>query len=301
MPPSPHPKNYQSITTDDALYRYLRECETAGLTTIALDIEAEYNLHVYGERLCLIQIFDGTTPTIVDPVRIGRDALAALFEHDSLAKLMYDASSDQALLFKSFGFRIRPLIDLRPAADLLEFTRRDLGSLLEQTLGLTIERKKRYQQYNWTRRPIERGAIEYALLDVAHLYTLHDELRRQLAERNLLAEFERRNEEIQSRPIDLDRQPRLFRSGEYLRLNKSERARFDRLYELRDGCARELDVPPDWVLPKQQLFLAARARMQPHEFRTPSLPPRARQSATYAGFLRDVAAALETGNAASRA
>ena len=249
---------------------------------IALDIEAEFNLHVYGERLCLIQVFDGRRAVIIDPFNIPPDRLRELFEHESLGKLMYDASSDQTLLFKAYGFRITPLIDLRPAADLLELTKRDLGSVVELTLGHTVERKKRYQQYNWTRRPIERGALEYALSDVFHLFDLHARLSERLQERGLLEEFYRRSDAVQSREIDVDRQPRIFRSNEYRNLRAAERLRFDRAYELRDECARDLDVPPDWVLPKRELFLFARGRIALDHL---SAPPRIR-GARYDRFVQ---------------
>jgi ribonuclease D len=32
--------------------------EQQGINTIAMDFEGEINLHIYGEHLCLIQVFD---------------------------------------------------------------------------------------------------------------------------------------------------------------------------------------------------------------------------------------------------
>ena len=34
---------------------------------IAVDFEGEFNLHIYGEHLCLIQIFDGCDFYLIDP------------------------------------------------------------------------------------------------------------------------------------------------------------------------------------------------------------------------------------------
>ena len=38
-----------------------------GLERIAVDFEGEFNLHIYGEHLCLIQVYDGKSYYIIDP------------------------------------------------------------------------------------------------------------------------------------------------------------------------------------------------------------------------------------------
>ena len=51
--------NYIKIDNKAELRSYLKKFNDKELHIIALDIEAESNLHAYGEKLCLTQIFDG--------------------------------------------------------------------------------------------------------------------------------------------------------------------------------------------------------------------------------------------------
>ena len=59
--------NYIEIKSSLELRTYLKKFDEKGEHTIALDIEAENNLHAYGEKLCLVQIFDGVDSIIIDP------------------------------------------------------------------------------------------------------------------------------------------------------------------------------------------------------------------------------------------
>ena len=55
-----------------------------GLERIAVDFEGEFNLHIYGEHLCLIQVYDGKGYYIIDPRAnaMGKEDLTAFFESD---------------------------------------------------------------------------------------------------------------------------------------------------------------------------------------------------------------------------
>ncbi len=62
--------SYINIENRTGLRSYLKKFEDKGHHIIALDIEAENNPHAYGEKLCLIQIFDGIDSIIIDPLKI---------------------------------------------------------------------------------------------------------------------------------------------------------------------------------------------------------------------------------------
>ncbi len=254
---------YLFITGDDALRQWQRQLLSRGNAEVALDIEGEFNLHVYGERLCLVQIFDGEQLVAVDPVPVSTEALKEFFEDRQITKVMYDAMSDQSLLFKTMDTRIHSIVDLKPAVDLLEYPKRDLGSVLSQALGVTIEKKSRFQRYNWTTRPLAQDAVEYALSDVAYLFQLRDHLMAELEARGLSAQYEVKNAAVQEKAPDTSRPPRLFRSNEFRRLGTAGQELFRRIYDIRDGYARQVDVPPDMVVPKRQLFALAAGKMAP--------------------------------------
>ena len=176
----------RELKSEDEITGYLRELEQERRHVIALDIEAEFNLHCYGEHLCLIQIFDLQNEIIIDPFRFKDSApLKALFEKRDLLKIMYDAASDSCLLANVCGIRINSVLDLRPAVSLLEYEGQSLAHVLQEELGIVSPSKKRFQRYNWMKRPVEPAAIEYAMNDVRFLFTLKEALFARLSSRGL--------------------------------------------------------------------------------------------------------------------
>ncbi len=65
---------------------------------MAADLEAEMNLHIYGEHFCLLQLYDGSRPAIVDPKSVSIDKIKAFLEDPAITKIFYDAASDRGLL-----------------------------------------------------------------------------------------------------------------------------------------------------------------------------------------------------------
>lgn len=276
------------ITGNKEFRSYLQSLTERKATMLGLDIEGEFNLHVYGERLCLIQVYDGSESSAIDPVGIDVQLLQEFFEDRSTLKIMYDSLSDQALLFKTMQIRIRSILDLKPAVDLLEYEKRDLGSVLGSSLGITIEKKAKFQQYNWTTRPLAADAVEYALGDVEYLFRLKDHLLAELAEKSRLDTYLHKNLMVQNKAPDTDRKPRLFRSGQFRGLSPKAKTLFEQLYEIRDTYAREVDLPPDMLIPKQQLFQLASGNLEPSALR----PNRRVPSAVRSRVIVDIEACL---------
>ena len=254
--------DYTSVSSDAELASFLTRLRDRGVSEVAVDFEGEFNLHVYGERLCLLQIAHPDEEAVVDPFTTSSEALRGFLEDPQIRKITYDSSSDRLLLAKSRGLRLVSIQDLRPAVELLEFPKRDLGSVLETALGQRpAGSKKRFQQYNWTRRPLDPAAVEYALRDVRHLAELRDELFARLDKEGLLDEYRAENERLESIEPNLNRKPGVFRSAAHKRLSPEQKREFQRLYDIRDRHARELDLPPNTVVANKELFALARGAM----------------------------------------
>mgnify|MGYP006292668193 FL=1 len=284
--------SYRYIDSDAELTAYRRSLQDRGVSVIALDIEGEFNLHVYGERFCLLQLFDGKEEVVVDPLGISTDSLKALFENRDLLKIIYDSASDRLLLAKTHGILMNSILDLRPAAELLEFPKKDLKSVLQDSLGLEEGgSKKRYQHYNWTLRPIDPGAIEYAIQDVRHLFALKDVLLEKLANNKLLDTYILENLKRQDQEPDVNRQPGILRSGRFKRLSATQQQEFQRLYDIRDRYARQLDLPPNTVVANNDLFSLVAGKLSAESLRGNRRIPDPVLRAIKEEFLNDEASA----------
>lgn len=268
------------IDHDSQFRAYLQRLRDRGVTQIALDIEAEFNLHVYGERFCLLQLYDGREEIVVDPFSVSGNLFKELLENRDLLKIMYDCSSDRLLLAKTHGIILNSILDLRPAVELLDFPRNDLKTVLQVALGIEGSgAKKRFQQYNWTRRPVEPAAIEYAVQDVRHLYALKDALLERLSDAGKLEEYILENTKRQDRDPDVNRKPGLFRSGRHKRLSANEKRELQRIYDIRERHAQELDLPPNTVLANNDLFALVTGELSLENVRGNKRVPAARLEA----------------------
>ena len=103
---------YTILKNDNEVYNLLKKWKVSNCNLIGVDFEGEFNLHVYGEHLCLIQIFDNTDFYIIDPFLVSKDALKAFLESDWLQKIWFDCSSDGNLVWKNYKIKIKNIFDV---------------------------------------------------------------------------------------------------------------------------------------------------------------------------------------------
>ena len=133
----------------------------------------------------------------------------------------------------------------------------DVSKLL---LGIESEgNKKKYQMHNWTRRPIDKQAIEYALSDVAYLFSLRTVLLEKIMSQGsiglLLEQFVKREYDYEKTPI-----PTIFKSREFNDLRKDEKERAKKIYEIRERYAKEQNCPANDIMLNKDLLSIARDR-----------------------------------------
>ncbi|MDA3939365.1 MAG: HRDC domain-containing protein [Spirochaetia bacterium] len=250
-------KEYTLISTDQDLLDYRKHLDKNNIEIVAMDFEGEFNLHIYGETLCLIQIFDGTTYFVIDPYSVSREELAKTLEDRKVMKIFYDAISDSKLVYKQYGIKMQAVYDLKLLVDILDFEKKGLDAVISRLLGITIEKKKKFQQYNWTLRPVDKDAMQYALSDVEHLFVLKKMLF-ELVEKN--GSTEELIYTIIKKSVDFDKKtiPGILKSFEYKKLKSSEKNLLKKIFDIREEIARELNVPPNLVMNKSQLFSASK-------------------------------------------
>jgi ribonuclease D len=168
------------IDTDKRLAQLLERLDSAGW--IALDTEAD-SLHAYPEKLCLVQMAFENTCELVDPLS-GLDLAPALKVLQQHELVMHGADYDLRLLRKTFDFVPRAIFDTMFAARLLGDRQFGLTNLVEQYLGVKLE--KGPQKANWARRPLTERMEAYARNDVRYLKPLADMLRQRLMEKGRL-------------------------------------------------------------------------------------------------------------------
>ena len=246
--------SYINIENGAVLRSYLNRFEEKEFHIIALDIEAECNCHAYGEKLCLAQIFDGVNHVIIDPFNISNNTLKLLFENPNVLKVMYDAGSDLSLLKNSAGIEIKSILDLRPAVELLNYEKKDLHSIIASELGIILGKKRKYQQYNWTKRPIAEEAIDYALNDVRHLLELKDIILAKLYAKKLMEIYLLKNLQIQNKDYTRAPEDKYKKISGYNSLQNEQKKFFRKIFDIRDKYAKQCNLPPHNVIHKTDII-----------------------------------------------
>jgi len=150
---------------------------------VTVDTEAD-SLHAYPEKVCLIQISTVAGDELVDPLA-GVDInplLDALTGHELI---MHGADYDLRLLCKHHKFVPSAVFDTMLAARLLGLRQFGLSHLVEQYLGVKLE--KGAQKANWAMRPLTERMERYARNDTHYLKSLADKLKGELEAKGRLA------------------------------------------------------------------------------------------------------------------
>ncbi len=223
-------------------------CREAG--GMALDTEAD-SLHAYFHKVCLIQVTAAGRHFLIDPLALEREELTPLLgvvADPAVTVLMHGSDYDLRVLDRDFGGRIHGLQDTQVMAQLLGEPRTGLAALIEQELGITLD--KRFQRADWGQRPLPDGMLGYAAADTAFLEELAARLRRRLEDLGRWSWAEEEFLKLESiRFVQHEPDPLAFERVKGVRaLRGAGRDLAFTLFEWRDATARRLDLPPFRVL-----------------------------------------------------
>ncbi len=177
----PHARRFELpaalISTSSELAEWLPNL--SGTVRVALDTEAD-SLHVYREKLCLIQVsVPGDIHALVDP--LGDFSLAPFYE--ALAGkviVLHGADYDLRLLRRAGGFVAESVFDTMLAARLIGRREFSYAALVQAEFGVALT--KGSQKANWARRPLTAAMAAYAQNDTRYLLALAERLDQRLRE-----------------------------------------------------------------------------------------------------------------------
>ena len=244
------------IDTEDGLSRAVDRLAKA--KAIGVDTEADSFYH-YFHKCCLIQVSDGKTTYLVDPLALKKlGPLGDLFAASDIVKILHAAEQDVLYLRRDYGFEVSPLFDTMIAAQLLGSPGIGLASLLSTHFDVTMD--KGCQRDDWSRRPLTDRQKRYAGEDVRYLIRLRSKLESALKTKERIDWAREEFGLVAARNWErkgFDRNG--FWGVKGARdLSPREAAVLRELYVMRDGRAREADLPPFRIVSDQTLLALAR-------------------------------------------
>ncbi len=226
----------------------------AGTGPVAVDAERASGYR-YGQRAYLVQFRRaGSGTLLVDPIGCpdltGVDAALADTE-----AVLHAASQDLPCLAE-VGYRPRRIFDTELAGRLLGFPRVGLATLVEEILGLRME--KGHSAADWSTRPLPDAWLKYAALDVEVLVELRNVLAGQLAEAGKREWADQEFAAVLAAAPKARKDPWRRTSGIHRVRARRGLAAVRELWRERDDIARRLDLSPGRVLPDVAIIEAAR-------------------------------------------
>jgi ribonuclease D len=229
---------------------------------LAVDTEADSFYH-YFHKCCLIQIADGETVYLIDPLALKRlEPLGEALGSRRNVKVLHAAEQDVLYLRRDFSFHLEPLFDTMIAAQLLGKKGIGLASLLLAHFEVKLD--KGSQRDDWSCRPLNERQKIYAAEDVRHLIRLRDALRGELEALGRLAWAEEEFGLVARRAWE----PRVFDPDMFWGVKGArdlaprEAAVLRELYAMRDRRAVEADLSPFRIISDEALLALAKKSPQ---------------------------------------
>lgn len=249
----PHEGTPDPTDTPEDLNRAIKKLASSTMP-VAIDVERASGFR-YSDRAYLIQIRREDTGTFL----IDADALPHLY---SLGEALQNAvwilhAADQDLpSLRGANLHAPELFDTEVAAQLLGFERIGLAAVLEQTLGVTLD--KEHQASDWSNRPLPRSWLRYAALDVEFLTQLYRALSRELYDAGRWDWAEQEFAHILSRepkPTDPNKWRSIPGAGKIR--TRRQLAILQQLWRAREAIAKEQDIAPTRLINNRTLVSLA--------------------------------------------
>jgi ribonuclease D len=130
--------------------------------------------NTYYPELCLVQMADENEAAAIDPKADGLDMtpmLDLICNNEDVLKVFHAGGQDIEIFYNLTGKTPHPLFDTQIAAMALgQGEQVGYSNLVELWIGLQLDKGARFT--DWSRRPLDKRQIDYAIGDVTHLSTI---------------------------------------------------------------------------------------------------------------------------------
>jgi ribonuclease D len=127
--------------------------------------------NTYYPELCLVQLADENEAAAIDPKADGLDLtpmLELITNNEDVLKVFHAGGQDIEIFFNLTGRTPHPLFDTQIAAMALgQGEQIGYSNLVDLWLGIHLDKGARFT--DWSRRPLDKRQIDYAIGDVTHL------------------------------------------------------------------------------------------------------------------------------------
>jgi len=228
------------------------------LDSSSIGIDTEYDsFRYFRERLCLVQINNGSTAYLFDPFEnLDISFLGDIFTDSETVKIVHSGDNDIRILSRDYNFQFKNVFDTQRAASVLGLTHLSLSKVVFHYLGVTLDKPKKVQRSQWETRPLTKEQLIYAAEDTSYLIDLY----RVLEDRLKIEGLEERAHEIFTEVEAARWKEKTLDPDGYLKirgcreLNENQQKRLKALFRWRFEKARETNRARFMILSDNNLI-----------------------------------------------
>ncbi|OTA15674.1 ribonuclease D [Xenorhabdus vietnamensis] len=248
--------NYQLITTDAQLQSVCDQAKKHA--RVALDTEF-VRTRTYYPQLGLIQLFDGESLSLIDPLEISQwQPFRELLADPNVLKFIHAGSEDLEVFGNSFQCLPEPMIDTQVLAAFIGHPI-SCGFATLVAEHLHIELDKSESRTDWLARPLSGKQCQYAAADVYYLLPLADILMKKTEQEGYLDAAKDESNLIAQRRKEILMPESAYKDiGNAWQLRPRQLACLKKLAAWRLNQARERDLAVNFVIREENLWQVAR-------------------------------------------
>jgi ribonuclease D len=256
---------------------------------ISIDTESN-SFYAYFNRVCLIQVSTPLQDFIIDPLALDDiSGFGRILSDPGIEKIFHAAPNDISGLKRDYKFQVHNIFDTAIACKLLGSQQLGLAKILNDHFGVLLNKK--WQRYDWGKRPLSAELLDYARLDTHYLIPLRHRLAAELQDHGLWDEAREAFEKASEQEIvEKSFQPgRFLHIGGAQSLDPTGKRVLKALYLYREHEARRRDRAPFRILSNETLVRLAHQRPKSiSDFSKIKGIPRSYHNSRAAGCLLDL-------------
>ena len=162
------------IETAEDLGKFCAELKKQPFITVDLEFLRE---HTYYAKLCLIQVGSRGHCAVIDPLAPGMNLqpFFNLMTDPAVVKVFHSGRQDIEIIYNLSHQITAPLFDTQVAGMVTGFGEAvSYENLVAHILHIKLDKSNRLS--DWSKRPLNRAQLEYALADVTHLVPVYEYL-----------------------------------------------------------------------------------------------------------------------------
>jgi len=164
---------YQLIEDFTSLQTLCQQYNEASV--LAIDTEF-VRTRTYYPKLGLLQIFDGKTLALIDPIAIkDLTPFWQLLTNKNIVKVLHACSEDLEVFLTSANCKPVNLLDSQIMMSFLGYgLSMGYAAMVEHFTGIQLDKSE--SRTDWTKRPLSLKQLDYASADVEHLFHIYPKL-----------------------------------------------------------------------------------------------------------------------------